>query len=137
MALENSLEKAKMGLFMKENFMMMVIKNKNEFILKIFFFYLAMEGSGNFKKNNGEIFSGNFKKNKVSKKKFPSIILIYLQYHGKGKLIMADGGIFEGNFCNGKKNGQGIQKWNIGNIENVYSGNWEEDEVIKKKIGKK
>lgn len=68
-------------------------------------------GTGTFKWNDGTVYEGEWKEDKIN---------------GKGKLTIPDKGTYEGYFENGQKQGQG--KYNFQNGD-IYEGNFSQDKM--------
>lgn len=68
-------------------------------------------GYGTYKWNDGSVYKGNFKDDKI---------------HGKGVLTIPKKGKYSGNFSKGKKNGYGTYTFSNGD---VYIGNWKNDKM--------
>ena len=66
----------------------------------------GFEGQGQMAFNNGDVYDGQWKDNKM---------------HGKGKLTYANGDVYEGDWKDDKKHGFGIYTWSDGR---TYSGHW-------------
>lgn len=68
-------------------------------------------GTGTFKWNDGTVYEGEWKEDKIN---------------GKGKLTIPNKGTYEENFENGKKEGQGIYTFQNGDI---YEGSFSKDKM--------
>ena len=76
------------------------------------------KGKGIMKYNNGGIYNGNWKDDKLD---------------GKGKYIFRDGSSYEGEFCKGSREGWGKMTCKNGD---VYEGNWMKDKITGPRIFK-